>query len=60
MAICGLNAWDEDPRIEEHNDYTSYLMQLGDRQVAEKDSETMKFLKLMAAEIEKLKEKPHE
>ena len=56
----GLHAWEEDPRIEEHNKRTSYLLKLGNAQVEAKDKDTMDLLRLIHSERQKLEEIEHE
>lgn len=45
-----LTAWDEDPRIEEHNRRTDYLIKLGNKQLQEKNEETINLLTYMHQE----------
>ncbi len=60
LTSCCANAWDEDPRIEEHNLRTSHLIKLGDKQVREGDPEAKKLLNLMVEERQKIKEKKND
>lgn len=43
-AFSPLLAWEEDPRIEQHNKLTDNLLQLGQVQAEEKDREKLALL----------------
>ena len=43
-TFSSLLAWEEDPRIEQHNKLTDNLLQLGQAQAEEKDREKLALL----------------
>lgn len=43
-STVALTAWEEDPRIEDHNKRTDYLIKLGNKQLKEKNEETINLL----------------
>jgi len=49
-VTCCANAWEDDPRLEEHNKLTDRLIKLGDDQVKCKDKDTMDLLNLIVSE----------
>ena len=44
FTLSSLMAFDEEPRIEEHNKLTDYLLKLGNDQAAAKEGERMALL----------------
>lgn len=56
MTTC-VFSWEEDPRIEEHNKLTDYLLELADEQTGAKEYEKKAIEEKEQKELQRFKEK---